>query len=277
MSEHFTSQRSADILVRRGAPAGSDAGFGVEQPDADKNVRAPLAFHGPRLGKAAAVIGLLLALAWSARADIVETYSSGFQNGGIIPDNNLSGWADTRTVTGSGGSISDLSVTLSLSGGWNGDLYAYLVHDTGFTVLLNRVGRSTGKTSGYGDSGMNVVFNATGANGDIHLYGGSGVPSGNYMPDGRAISPLATVGTFDAASPTALLGSFTGLNPNGSWTLFVADVNSGEQSTVTGWGLDIGVASVPEPGSMLEGALAALFLGGAIGLYRLKGPKPASA
>ena len=174
-------------------------------------------------------------------------------------------------MTSAGGSILDLSVTLNLSGGWNGDLYAYLVHDTGFTVLLNRVGRTTGNAPGYGDSGMNVVFNAVGVGGDIHSYGGGGVPAGTYMPDGRAISPLATVGTFDTAERTALLGSFTGLNPNGSWTLYVADLSGGEQSTVTSWGLGIDVASVPEPGSMLEGALAVLFLGGAIGFYRLKG------
>ena len=33
-------------------------------------------------------------------------------------------------------------MTLNLSGGWNGDLYAYLVHNSGFAVLLNRVGRN---------------------------------------------------------------------------------------------------------------------------------------
>ena len=96
------------------------------------------------------------------------------------------------------------------------------------------------------------------------------------MPDGRNISPLATVAAFDAATPTALLSSFNGLNPNGTWTLYIADVNGGEQGTVTSCGLDLGVASVPEPGSMLEDALAAIFLGGAIGIYRLKGPKPSA-
>jgi hypothetical protein len=33
------------------------------------------------------------------------------------------------------------------------------------------------------------------------------------------------------------------------------------------------IAAVPEPGSMVEGAVAVLFLGGVIGLYRLKGAK----
>jgi hypothetical protein len=40
---------------------------------------------------------------------------------------------------------------------------------------------------------------------------------------------------------------------------------------VNGWGLDI--AAVPEPGSIVEGSIAVLFLGGVVGLYRLKGPK----
>jgi hypothetical protein len=33
------------------------------------------------------------------------------------------------------------------------------------------------------------------------------------------------------------------------------------------------IASVPEPASLVEGSVAVLFLGGTIGLYRLKGAK----
>ena len=227
-----------------------------------------------RLTSAATLVGLVLALAGSARADFVQTFSSGFANGVVIPDNNLSGWVDSRTVNTAGNSISSLSVTLHLNGDWNGDLYAYLAHDNGFTVLLNRVGRGTGNTLGYDDSGMNAVFSAAEGLGDIHKYGGTSVPTGDYAPDGRAISPLAPVETFDTAGRAALLNSFTGLNPNGGWTLFVADVSGGAQSTVASWGLDIGVASVPEPGSLAGGAVAVLFLGGVIGFYRLKAAIP---
>ena len=93
-----------------------------------------------------------------AQADFVQTFNSGFQNGGVIPDGQLTGWTDTRSLAGAAGQITDVSVTLNLSGGWNGDLYAYLVHGSGFAVLLNRVGRDTGNAAGYGTAGMNVTL-----------------------------------------------------------------------------------------------------------------------
>lgn len=220
--------------------------------------------------KATCVIAiLLLALARSAQADFVATYNTGFQNGGVIPDGTMTGWADTRSVVGApGGPITAMSVTLNLSGGWNGDLYAYLVHGNGFAVLLNRVGRDTDNAPGYGTAGMSVMLNDTAVLGNIH---GVSAPAGIYQPDGRNISPVSSVAAFHSASPTAMLSSFDGVNPNGNWTLFIADVSGGDVSTVTSWGLDI--AAVPEPANLMEGAVAVLFLGRVIGLYRLKGAK----
>jgi subtilisin-like proprotein convertase family protein len=212
---------------------------------------------------------VVLALSHPLRADFVQTFNTGFANGGVIPDGSLTGWSDTETLSGAPASpITDLSVTLNLSGGWNGDLYAYLVHGSGFAVLLNRVGSSAGNNAGYGDAGMNVVFSDA-APVNIHSYGGGGVPTGSYAPDGRNISPLSGGGAIAATTPTALLSSFNGLNAaSGSWTLFLADVSAGDVSTVTSWALDI--ASVPEPRSVIEGTLAALFMGGLIAVYRFK-------
>jgi subtilisin-like proprotein convertase family protein len=215
----------------------------------------------------------MLVLAHPARADFLQTFTTDFQNGGVIPDGSLTGWSDTRTVGGLGGPITDVNVTLNLSGGWNGDLYAYLVHDTGFAVLLNRVGRGTGNAPGYGNAGMSVTLDeAAIVAGNIHTYGGLSVPSGSYQSDGRNISPLATVGVFDSGYPVASLSSFNGMTGgNGNWTLFIADVSGGDQSTLTSWSLEI--AAVPEPASLVEGTVAVLFLGGAIGFYRFRGAK----
>ncbi len=220
--------------------------------------------------------GLLLALVRPAQADFVQSFNF---SGGLIPDGSEVGRAFTGSVSGMPGSITDVNVTLNLSGGWNGDLYAYLVYNSGFAVLLNRVGRETGNETGYGDAGMNVKLDDQATRSyDLHFYReqtgyvSTDIQGGEaWKPDGRNISPLDTVGDFDTATRTALLSSFNGVNPNGNWTLFMADLSGGDQSTLTSWTLEI--AAVPEPGSLLQGAVAALFLGGVIAVYRLKGPK----
>ena len=66
---------------------------------------------------------LLLAtvLAWSvtAHATIYSTnWNTGFANSGVVPDNNFSGWSDTRSVsTMPAGTFTGLTVDLQLSGG----------------------------------------------------------------------------------------------------------------------------------------------------------------
>jgi subtilisin-like proprotein convertase family protein len=211
-----------------------------------------------------------------AKADFsTTTYNSGFNNGGLVPDGSITGWTDTRALTTGFNSMTDVNVRLTLSGGYNGDLYAYLVHSSGFTVLLNRVGLSPGNPTGYSNPGMNVTFDdqASGTY-DIHFYqsqAGYNILGGTaWRPDGRNIDPRSSGATFSATSPTALLGSFNGINPNGSWTLFLADLSPGAQTTVTSWGLDITGVSVPEPRSLLEGSVAALLVGLGLGLYQLK-------
>ena len=43
------------------------------------------------------------------------------------------------------------------------------------------------------------------------------------------------------------LASFAGLNPNGNWTLFLADLSSGEQAKLKDWGLVISGTAEPAP------------------------------
>lgn len=175
-------------------------------------------------------------------------WNSGFANAGVVPDNNFSGWSDTRTVGAiPAGTFTSLSVDLQLTGGWNGDLFAYLVHSSGFSVLLDRVGTGVSGVSafGYGDVGMNVNLAASGPS--IHQYGGNstfnGAPSGSWQTDNTSGS----------------LASFLSTNPNGTWSLFVADLSGGGVSTVQSWGLQMDIVAVPEAETWAAAALAGLF------------------
>jgi subtilisin-like proprotein convertase family protein len=183
---------------------------------------------------------LLLSLPVHAAVTTNFTYNSGFANGGYVPDNDLSGWSDTHTLSGFTGGmalVDNITVTLNISGGWNGDLYGYLVHvdennNSGFVVLLNRVG-TPGYTYGYGEAGFNNVTLSDVSGTSIQNYGGSS----------SAAAALST-GTYGSAGGT-LNTSYDGLTVNGSWTLFLADMSSGDISLVNSWTL--GITAVPEP------------------------------
>ena len=80
--------------------------------------------------------------------------------------------------------------------------------------------------------------------------------TGAWVSDGRNLDP-ATISESD--SPGLLLGSFNGPNPNGSWTLFLTDVDFGEQGTVPPWNRV--VTAIPEPSTFGCLALGSLVLG----------------
>ncbi len=177
-----------------------------------------------------------------------------------IPDNNLNGFSDTRTVVSEIFSITDVRVTLNISGGFNGDYYAYLTHDSGFAVLLNRVGRTISSDLGYPDSGFSVLLDDAAAN-DIHTYRLSlnpngGPITGTWQPDGRNIHPAISL---DTTARTAGLDVFDDLDANGNWTLFLADVSAASTATLNSWGIEI--VGVPEPSTW------ALLATGGIGVW----------
>lgn len=178
----------------------------------------------------------VFSLALHASASVSTNFTSNFANGGSVPDNDFNGWTDTRTLNiteETGLTVSDVHVTLNISSGWNGDLYGYLVHDSGFAVLLNRVGTGT-YANGYGEAGFTgVVLTDTTTLTSIQNYGGSSTAAG----------PL--VGGSYNSSSGVLDTAFDGLSVNGNWTLFLADLSAGDISQVTGWSLEI--TSVPEP------------------------------
>src|SRR5580698_1840488 len=101
-------------------------------------------------------------------AQTTETYT--FTTNRLVPDGNPSGLSDVRVLNSAIANITSMTVHLKTTGEFNGDLYGYLVHSNGFTVLLNRPGKTASNPYGYADSGFDVTFQDGAANGDIHLY-----------------------------------------------------------------------------------------------------------
>jgi subtilisin-like proprotein convertase family protein len=184
----------------------------------------------------------LPAALWSAGS----VNGSGTSLNQVIPDANLSGYAFSMNVSGENFSLTDINVTLNFSGGFNGDLYAYLSYGGTKVELLNRVGTGLGVnpqfTFGYSTAGMNnIILDDSSPNGSIHNVA---TPAANatYTPDGGS------------------LASFNTMNPNGSWTLFFADKSGGNVTTLEGWSLDI--SAVPEPTTVALGIVGGI---GAVG------------
>ena len=203
-------------------------------------------------------------LALTAHAGVI-TYGS-IANSGFIPDNSVVGLGSTASASGFSGAISAVTVNLNISGGYNGDLYAYLSYGGVLVPLLNRVGVSSADAIGYADTGFNVTLSSSGAH-DVHLYGnfspsfnGNGQLTGTWQPDGRAIDPQSPSSAFDAAG-TVTFAALNGLDPNGTWTLFIADLSPGEQSQLLNWSLDItSLSAVPEPVNVALGIFGGVFL-----------------
>jgi hypothetical protein len=222
--------------------------------------------------------GLLLAsLGLSSYAQVTENYS--YTPNLVVPDGNATGESDVQIIAGSAiSAIGTVTVDLNISGNFNGDLYLYLRHEAesspgtfatdGFSVLLNRVGRSVANPAGYADSGMQITLSDTAASGDLHGYHlaqtpAPGVPlTGTFQPDARAVDPVSAL---DSSPRSAFLNGFDGKPVDGRWTLFAADLQSGGTSQINSWSLNF--SSVPEPGAYPWISASALL---AFGIWRKK-------
>lgn len=153
--------------------------------------------------------------------------------------------------------LTDITVTFTTTGGWNGDLYAYLSHGSGLAILLNQVGASGGSPDGYSTSGFNNITlgMASVPGGDIHFVLSPTTAGGPYEADGRL--------TYDSGTRANTLSVFNNVDPNGDWTLYFEDASAVNQSTLSSW--SVGITAVPESVSvalgMFGGAFALLQLG----------------
>jgi len=183
-----------------------------------------------------------------------------------VSDNDPTGLQNTQTLSGLNPKIDYIEVYLKLSGSpdaFSGDYYVTLIGPNGgFSVLLNRAGRTLSAPLGYSDNGFDITF-ASGTN-DVHLYqdyspvfDGQFRLTGTWDADGRNVDPDLVL---DTDSRTAGLDAFNGLNPNGNWTLFVADMNPNGTVMLDSWGLNI-TTVVPEPASAML-----VFFGAGVGM-----------
>lgn len=184
---------------------------------------------------------LLLTATWaSASLVVTQTFS-----GGAIPDGNPDGvlFSGTFNQANSGDHVLGATVSLNISGGYNGDLFAYLVAPNGTLVmLLNQPG-----TDGFGagGAGLNILLQDGASDHGSIQSAGDGYLTGSY----NAAGSLSAFGT--AGSP--------GGDANGTWHLFFADLSSGGgTATLDSWSLSLTV--VPEPVTLALGLFAPLLL-----------------
>ena len=183
----------------------------------------------------------------AARADIVFTQV--FTVGKNIAD--LGELADVRAVSFSGGVIDDVTIGLridtvsALNPAASGDYYVGLGHDTGYAVLLNRIGKTLADEGdvGSGHGGVDVTFNDAAANGDIHLapfddsLDAPPALTGAWAPDGRTADP-----GLASSSRTATLSTFNGLAPGGAWELLIADDSRGGVGRLVSWSVSLRIS-----------------------------------
>ena len=218
------------------------------------------------------VLALMLGTGWTGGAAVIDftgggtAYSASWSGSQTIADYPGAGVAFALNFAGAA-QISDISITFTTTGGWNGDLYAYLSHGDGLAILLNKVGADAGVPDGYSTSGFNNITLGMLGTPDIHTVASpnQGAP---YEADGR----LAYTDTARANTLTV----FSDANPNGAWTLYFSDLSPLNQSTLTAWNVNIDLLTpVPEPVNVALGVFGALFAGVGI-LRRFRTRRPAA-
>jgi subtilisin-like proprotein convertase family protein len=168
-----------------------------------------------------------------------QTFSIPGTNTGAIPDGGTvcnPATAGTRdilfNVSGIGGALTDLAVTVDLAHGNSGDLRIVLVAPTGAgTPVLVTPGAASSSSCGYtsnlegtytfDDQALSTVWPGLQA----HQSPDGALPSGAYRASGLGGSPVSLTAPFASLA-----------NPNGTWTLRVQDTSfftSGSISAAT--------------------------------------------
>ena len=238
-----------------------------------------------QLHRLLAILALTVSGMASLRLQAQTAESHTFLVNRAVPDGNAAGLSDVRLLESAIRSIASLRVRLKIAGEFNGDLYGYVRHSSGLSVLLNRPGRDGTHPFGHADDGFDVAFQTAATNGWVSTYGTLRRPpvgsplTGDWEPDGRTVDPSLPAGD---SPPSASLTNFNGLSGTGEWTLYLADIESGGTNTLVEWGLDLAggpvITSQPASTTVAFGGRTALTVAATgsapLGFQWHRGPAP---
>jgi subtilisin-like proprotein convertase family protein len=137
-------------------------------------------------------------------------------SGGEIPDGDPDGLASSVTVTGLGTALWDVDVLADVRHGRAADLDLFLTAPSGRRIDL---------ATDVGDEAVDLFAGAA-----FDDQAGTPVSDTMLPTDGTAVG---------AVVPEGALGAFLGEDPNGTWTLTVADDRGGTAGTLAGWTLRV--------------------------------------
>lgn len=201
-------------------------------------------------GCAVAVLNL------GTRAD-VATFSNGTSiavpgsgTGNENPSAVANPYPSSITVSGMSGTITQVTVQLSsVTHQQPDDLDILLVGPAGQKLIL---WSDAGGDTSHAISGVNVTFDDAAASA---LPDSTTIATGTYKPtaynsgftkDNFPAPAPATSSPGDFAAPwgsASLASVFNGINPNGTWSLYVTDDKLGQVGNISGWSVTVTTAS----------------------------------
>lgn len=153
----------------------------------------------------------------------------------LVPDNNTTTTSLPLAGIPAGANITNVTVRLNnINMTWDGDLIINIRAPNGNVLnLINEQG-------GSGDNFVNTVFSSTAV---TSITTASPPFTGTFLPAG-----VLAVGGGVASNVANFAGLIAGGGLNGNWILSLTDVATGDQATVTSWGLSISYTTSPDPG-----------------------------
>jgi hypothetical protein len=115
---------------------------------------------------------------------------------------------------------------------------------------INKIAPDLDMTLGVGGNGIHTYQNFP------YTITGDGQLTGEWAQEGREVDPGLAL---DSNLRRALLGDTYSLDPNADWTLFLADLEPGNEGTRAKWGPVL--TAIPEPSACALMGLAGLIIG----------------